>query len=280
VKVLLFIVLPSLFGIGCSDDEGSNPLAPQVGSHVEEYERTLDGSEVARLDARTMNGTIDLTGGEGEDVGVRIRKVVRAASTTEAREFAEQITVVVERDGDEVAISTTHPEPPHDVEVEVSYTIRCPADIDVKTLTANGAIRLTGTRSLVSATTANGLISVGGHGGPFRLQTTNGRITADIGALTAPSRFTAVNGGVRVVIRDGAAPLHVSLANGPAALTLPRGFCGRLDATTVVGRIDCSLPRGTIHGRGSNHVWGMIGDGCETPVTVRTAIGNIDLESF
>ena len=155
-------------------------------SFSEELDWTLDGAEVSSISARTDNGSISLGGSDREQVTVRARKKVRAPTEAAAKEFARQVQIHVERNGNEVHIYKEHPRPPLGTSVCVSYEISSPRDVDADLCTSNGAIRIHEVDGEIEAVTSNGAIECRGE----QVQSTSALPTAGSNCKTRRGTFT------------------------------------------------------------------------------------------
>jgi hypothetical protein len=272
--VVSFLLLNSM---GCTDS-GKIFGSEDKEEYVENLERTLDPVGLGRLEARTINGYIDVEGSRGMKLLVAVDKRVRAPSMREAEDFAEKVEIRIEARGDLVLVSANYPKPPRDVEVEVSYDIQCPAEFDLALQTLNGGIEVRGSEGRVEGGTTNGKVDVRGMGGPFFLSSTNGNIGAELEGLVGEGSFSTTNGSIDVRLRSGKGSLTATTTNGSIEMELPPDFAGQLNASTTNGRV-----RSDFHAppNGENRqMWisGPIGDGGEARVRARTTNGNIDVE--
>ncbi len=246
-------------------------------SHSETYSDTMDAAGILGLFASTINGSIDLRTRPVENMIVETRIVVRADTEHEAETFANTVDLSFETDGDVIYIYNDYPDPPSDVQIEVSYEIFCPEYLALTLGTVNGSIDANGIVAAMEAVAVNGSIDLAGRGGPFSLTTVNGSVRATIEELEAAGHFSTTNGSLAVAVDAGVAPIHMESLNGNTALTLHDDFCGWLDAATSAGHINSNIQLGGDSGSTPFHVWGAIGGGCSTTVTVFTSNGQITL---
>ena len=265
--------------------------------YTEQLDWTLDGTDVSIIDAQTSNGEISLVGSDQGQVIVHAFKKVRARDEGDAAEFARQIQVYVERNGNEIRIYKKHPKPPKGVNVAVGYEIQCPSTVDVKLRTSNGKIGMEGIDGAVDAETSNGRIDLQGGAGNVNLRTSNGRIelrgatgrihartsngpiVASLGMLKHEAVFSTSNGTIDVKLDAGVPSLTATTSNGGINVTLPADFSGQLDAQTSNGRVHSDFPilmrvTGKVP---KNRIFGQIGEGGETTVRLRTSNGSIHL---
>lgn len=261
----------------------------------EEQDWTLDGADVSLIKAQTDNGSISLHGSDQDQVTVHARKKVRAPSEAAAEEFAQQIQIHVERQGNEIHIYKDHPRPPIGVSVAVRYEISCPRAVDANLCTSNGAIHVDEIDGAVEATTSNGAVELHGGSGDVNLHasngaiqvqdatgrvhadTSNGKIRASLGQVEE-GVFKTSNGAIEVEIRAGNPPVTAKTTNGAIHLTLPADFSGQLDAKTSLGHVRSEFPVSVTEGA-RNRLIGQIGEGGETIVKLRTLNGSIHVRA-
>ena len=266
--------------------------------YSEELDWTLDGVGVVAIDAQTSNGAIRFTATDSPRVVVRAVKTVRARNEKQAKAFAQQVKIRVEREGNRVRIVKEHPRPPRHVNLAVRYDIRAPGDVDVTFRTSNGAIQILGVAGRVEALTSNGAIELQGGRGEVNLHTSNGRITfrgvtgqihvqtsngaieGAVTSLTGESVFSTSNGSIDLTIEEGITPLTATTSNGNIDVVLPTDFSGRLDARTSNGRVRSDFPvlmRVKESPSHKNRLVGQIGEGVGPLVTLRSSNGSIHL---
>lgn len=196
--------------------------------------RTLTEAGQSRLEGRTANGSLSVTGSNRRDVSVQARIVARASSMDAARDLAKQVTVSLERgqlraDGPRTSgmfnRSNWH----------VSYRVEVPSTYDLNLEAANGSITIADVRGTINAETANGAIRLSGLGGHVRARTSNGSAHATV----TGSRWEG----------DG---LSMVTTNGSARLDLPESINAVLKVGTRNGSLNVDFPitvQGNIGGR-------------------------------
>lgn len=85
-------------------------------------------------------------------------KEVRAHNEEDAKEFARQVQVHAERNGNVIRIYKEHPKPPNGINVAIRYEIQSPSAVSVNFRTSNGKIQLNRVDSTVDAQTRNGRV--------------------------------------------------------------------------------------------------------------------------
>jgi DUF4097 and DUF4098 domain-containing protein YvlB len=261
----------------------------------EEQDWTLDGAGVSLIKAQTDNGGISLQGADQDQVTVQAKKEIRAPTEEKAKEFAQQVQIHVERDGNEIHIYKEHPRPPLGTTVAVRYNISALRAVGANLRTSNGAVHIQEIDGAVEAVTSNGAVELQGGAGEVKLhtsngaiqiqdatghihaETSNGKIGASLGLLEEATFLTS-NGSIDVKVREGNAPVTAKTSNGSIHLTLPADFAGQLDAKTTNGRVHSELPVSVTEGE-RNRLVGQIGEGGETTVKLRTLNGSIHLKA-
>lgn len=183
-KVILIIGLfPITLFAGCDfHDHSTNPISQGDRLYVENLEYPLD-ADVSSLDARTINGSIKVTGTSGTPGVVRVTKKVWGDTEQEAEKFADLVRINVDRNGDAVRVYTTHPRTWPGVSVEVAYDVQCGRDADLNLITVNGKITILGAVAGVDATTVNGGIDAALSplfSGNLDARTVNGHVDCEI----------------------------------------------------------------------------------------------------
>ena len=245
---------------------------------VKEQDWKLEGAGAVRIRAETSNGGIELKGTEGDQIEVRTIVKVRARDEAAAREFASQVEVGAEQEGDEIRVWREYPGPPRGVRVEVRYEIQCPSRLGLHLYTLNGKIQIQGAGAGVEAATSNGDVELQGGRGWVHARTKNGKVRAVVDALEGEGAFNALNGKVEVEIIAGQAPVQAKTLNGSIELKLPADFDGQLDARTTNGRVQSDFPIPVTGQVKKNQLEGPIGRGGESAVRLRTLNGSIALK--
>jgi DUF4097 and DUF4098 domain-containing protein YvlB len=248
---------------GCeSHSHSTSPTSTGERTHVEELEYPLGGADLSSIKASTISGSIAVTGVSGTQGVLRVRKEVRADTKSEAEEFARLVRIHFFNDTATTEIYTTHPREPHGVSVVVSYDVECEKSTNLDLLTVNGGITVHNTAAGVRATT------------------TNGGIEADLDLMDGEGRFAATNGRVDVRLERCIVPMTASTVNGAVDVKLPHRFSGLLNARTATGRIHCGIPLSEVVVRTERIISGRIGEGRDTPITIRCVNGSIRVGKF
>ncbi|HEY0406075.1 MAG TPA: DUF4097 family beta strand repeat-containing protein [Pyrinomonadaceae bacterium] len=144
-----------------------------------------------------------------------------------------------------------------DNDVQVDFTVRLPANLNLAARTINGEVETGAMNGDVEASTVNGGININARGYAVA-QTVNGSINAAMGSTDWPRAlaFETVNGGI--------------------TLNLPAATSASVKAETINGDISTDFPV-TIEGRFSRRrMSGTIGDG-KHQLSLKTINGSISL---
>jgi len=231
-------VLPLLF-LGCTIHLGSDVCAhhPQRGEFRAPSE-TLRCRLAPHglLDVETRNGSVEVRGGEGDEVVVETTLRVRAGSDDEARELARRVRVQVNETSEGARVALVVPEDLRDqIQASAGLRIAAPARARVNVRTSNAAVTTRHLRGPSEVRTSNGRVEAEGIRGAFTVDTSNGAV--DLREVDGPVSVETSNGAVDV--RESGFPLGVVTSNG--AVTI-RGLAGEIDACSSNGAITCVLP--------------------------------------
>lgn len=268
--------------VGEMVDGITGAVAEAVGmerAEVEEEEQTrMPADGIQRLNAEA-SGYIEVECG-GDEIEVCAVKKVRAPGKEKAEEFAAQVQVHLTNEDGRLRIWREHPKPPFGVKLEVSYRIRCPAELALELKTLNGQVKARGAGQGLKASTVNGAVYVHDCAGEIEARSVNGKVRADIRQLEGQGRFSSTNGRVEVRIAAGQAAVEARTLNGDIALALPAAYNGQLVARTTNGRVSCAFP--IVEEEASkprkNSIEGPLGVGGDDQVRLQTLNGSIALE--
>ena len=251
-------------------------------TYIDEQQWEVDGRRVSTVDVHTENGAIEVFGSRQSTLEVHATIEVRAPNEYEAEDFAHDIDVVVEREGDVVYIYEEYPRVPHDVRFSVHYKVWMPQSAEAYLRNTNGKIVVHDVHGGIDAETSNGKIELQSVEGRIEARSTNGKIEAYITELDDSGFFSTTNGAIELKIRDGIGRVDATTSNGAIEVTLPRDFSGQLDARTSNGSVTSEIPLYTNRRNWSdeNSLVGEIGRGGRATVTLRTSNGTIRLWSY
>lgn len=245
----------------------------------EKLDWTFDGAGISTIVAQAENGPIAVSGSDQGKVTIFAWKEVRASTKAAAQEFARQVKVHAEQEGNEIKIYKEYPKPPRGINVSIRYEIQSPSKVNVNLRTSNGAIGIKGVDGTIDAETSNGAIGLQGGADRIHVHTSNGKIEAAVSLLQKEGIFSTSNGAIDVKIRKGVAPISATTSNGSIDMTLPADFSGQLNAETVNGSVSSDFPiRATKSSK--NRLVGQINQGGEANVKLHTSNGSIHLRKL
>lgn len=186
-KFIAVAFVAALALAGCADRLHS---AAKVS---ESFERTISLNLDGALEVSNVNGSIEVSAWDRDEV--RIEAVKKARSV----EKLEQVRIEIASSANRVDIET---ELPRNGDASVDYTITAPTGVRAEVDTVNGRVKIVGIHGDVSARSVNGAIEADGLQGSTSMTTVNGAVVARY--ATAPTggnhRFKAVNGAIAVFL--------------------------------------------------------------------------------
>lgn len=238
--------------------------------------RSWPAAPVARINAATANGRIDVTSVADTLIAASIVRYAYGRNHDDAERALVNVSVDDTIIGSELRLAAGMPAggarpygvslaltAPESTGLTLSTTN---AGITISGIagaidagTTNGKISLTDTRGGAALATTNGEVTVAGHSGAISVQTTNGAVRLDIAALASS---------------EGAG---VGTTNGTVDVFLPADVSATLDLTTTSGDINLYDFEYTIDGTPTaDHKRALIGTGASV-VTVTTTNGDITI---
>jgi DUF4097 and DUF4098 domain-containing protein YvlB len=220
------------------------------------------------LNVSNLNGSISVEKASGDVAEVTAEKDWR-------RGDPKDVTFAIVKDGENITIcalwgdrSTCDARGAHyhghgdswgdHNDVNVKFTIKLPAGVNVGVNTINGSLDVSGAQSEVKASTVNGRVDASSAGGPVEANTVNGsiRVTMDAAPGKDDLKFSTVNGSISV--------------------TVPSNFAADLEMQTVNGSLTSDFPL-TISGKvNPKHLHAVIGSGGRE-VRLETVNGSIEI---
>jgi DUF4097 and DUF4098 domain-containing protein YvlB len=170
------------------------------------------------FEVSNVNGKIRVEPSEGSQVEIVAEKKGRAASEELAKQAADRVEIKETVSGSSIRVETKTPQTNglFRGSTEVSYSVRVPAEAQVKLTTVNGGIELSRLNGKIDAETTNGAIVARDIGGPIEASTTNGGVEVDLTQVSKGGvKLECVNGGIKLrVPPEAAATISASVANG------------------------------------------------------------------
>lgn len=220
------------------------------GTITREYHEAheFDGEQVA---VETVNGKIYIETWQRETVDVYAEIEVRSNSKSAAREFMDNVEIVVRRRGESLDISVERPQDKGGSlwdwfsggkpSLTVNFSIKVPEHMDIEASSVNGAIDVVGIEGRAFLSTTNGKILAEEIAGSVEAHTTNGSIFVDIRTtdLQDDVSLHTVNGSIRLALEPGIkADINISTVNGSINTDFPLEVRGKWGPKNVSGEIN------------------------------------------
>ena len=193
------------------------------------YSHSISAEGLELIDAESVNGSIEVTGYDGDLVNIDATIKIEGANEKTCQELLEKIEIKVKPSGNKLKIEYDANKK-WGYEISVSYKIQAPSRMGVDAETVNGGISLSGMNGKADLETVNGSISYKGSSGKIDAETVNGSIefidaTGEIGG-------EAVNGNLSVVCKDSApANMDLETINGRIEIELGSTPDAMIDAS-------------------------------------------------
>ena len=225
------------------------------GSITREFNKTydFDGDEVS---VRTVNGKIFIESWDRDEVDVNAEIKVRASSKSLARDYLDNIEIVVRERDDALIIKV---ERPHErgggfmdwifgsgkPNVTVNFWLKVPEETDIEATSVNGSVEAIAIVGRTSIHSTNGKIVAEEIEGPVQASTTNGSISVDINTedIDDDIELHTVNGSIKLVVeRDMEADVDITTVNGSISTDFPLEVRGKWGPKKVQGEINGGGP--------------------------------------
>ena len=249
-----WLLVMALLLAGCDTSAWDGPA-----KFKENFEYTYDLAPGGRISVENMNGSIEVSAGEGDQVHITGTKYASSQALLDA------LKVDVAATDKFIQVRTVRPSGRRG-NMGAKYVIHVPEEVDLdRLINSNGSIEVNGTAGIVRARTSNGSISVDGLQGGVEATTSNGRIS--IGRVDGYAVLKTSNGAIRVdelhghleaatsngsikarIASEGeetARPIKVSSSNGSVTLTFDEQPVSEVIAHTSNASITLRLPEDT-----------------------------------
>jgi hypothetical protein len=211
----LAVVLPLAAALSSGCDIITADLKHSVTG---DWRKTYALDAGGRVEVANTNGRIRVTASGGNQVEIVAEKKARGASEESAKAALEGIQIQETVSGSSVRVETKLPKMGGMLggSGEVTYTVRVPAEAEVKFTTVNGGIEISQLNGRIEAETTNGGITGRDVGGPIRASTTNGGVDVELtrvdkGGVT----LGCTNGGIKLRLPANAqATISARISNG------------------------------------------------------------------
>lgn len=243
---LQILVTSALIVLTLAAGSGSWAAAATLTERLDETHALAAGGEVT-LD--NVNGNIDITVWDRNEVRIRAEKRVRAASETKAEEALEELRVEIRTHANSIEVETRHPNrsgfrnwlSSSHISAEVDYQLTVPRNVSLDLVTVNGKVVGRGAQGALKIRTTNGNVEFEDAGGMASVRTTNGSIRVELDKVTpgADLSFVTTNGGIRLALPTTvAASVDASTTNGSITTDFPIQVEGRLSRRRLNGEIN------------------------------------------
>jgi len=206
------------------------------------FEESSSGIQTVRVES--VNGYIRVIGTDGEQIEIQAHRVVKSDSEERGSEYRDQFVPDVSRSGEVLEIETLRPgklkwTKLHVESASMDYEIRMPRHLQCNAQTVNGDAEFSEITGGVWGESTNGDIEARSEMGLLNglvARTTNGEIRAEVAGIGSESQLAAVNGGVRLKIRESlSGPIEAETVNGSLTIELPPEAGFELSALVAVG---------------------------------------------
>src|SRR5262249_8915510 len=150
-------------------------LAAPAFAFDEVFQRTYPLEPGGRFQLQNVNGSVEVTSWDRQEVEVRAVKSARRN-----RADLERVQIEVEALLNSVRVETRYPRD-ESVDVQVEYRVRVPRHVALRRIaTVNGSVRVTGVEATGELRSVNGNIEVSDSSGRLSAHTTNGNVQVEL----------------------------------------------------------------------------------------------------
>jgi len=232
----------------------------------ETWKRTFSVEEGVRFVCENVNGSIEVSSWDDDEISVDATIVIKAPSKSKAKKLFEKIEFLVDEKKGYLGIEADLPRVRQvgflffdRISISIHYDVKVPRRTDLRLSSVNGGIDVEDVRGRFEVRTTNGSIVLRGMEGDGELRTVNGGIKCQILEFPEGGR------------------LDVKTTNGGVRLRLPEGVGASLEAKTVNGGIDLDIPLSESIRVKRRSISGTLGEGGGT-IVVKTTNGGISIE--
>lgn len=236
----------------------------------ETFKKQVPVNDATRLTLDNRNGSITVSGYDGDKVEIIAYKKVRASGDDAVR-FMDELKINIRENDSAIEVSTEYPDKGSrhshgffswvfglggSTNMSVSYEIRVPLKFDLDISSLNGSVK------------------VNNCDGRMRLETTNGKIVAD--DVKGSIRCETTNGSIRATFLEVFENEEMSFTstNGSIKLYLPENTEANISARTTNGSVRCELPMDRDYEGSRKHLEAAVNGGGPR-IYLRTTNGSI-----
>jgi hypothetical protein len=185
-----------------------------------EWRKSYELQPGGRVEIGNVNGKIEVAPGAGNTVEIYAKKIGKAASVEAAKAAIERIQIIESAEGGVIKVETKIDRSGGGMfnhsQGQVEYTVRMPANAELKVTTVNGGVELSGLTGRVSAEATNGAVRGRDIAAEIDASTTNGGVEMDLAAVPAGGvKLECTNGGIKLRLpTDARATIAARITNG------------------------------------------------------------------
>jgi DUF4097 and DUF4098 domain-containing protein YvlB len=230
--------------------------APSYGQVTQDFHRTVSLSANGRVSLDNVNGNVEITGWDRNEVQID------AVKTARDQQKLDEARIDVNASSDSVEIKTHYPE---------GHTNNNPASVRYQLHVPKNA-------RLDRINLVNGSLTVQKVGGEVSANLTNGKLRVD--DLAGRAELSTVNGGIEATYASLSNVREIKLksVNGAIELGLPNSPNAEVKASTVSGGIRSDFPLQVQGGYVGKNLNGTLGSG-GTQIEVSNVNGSIHIGS-
>lgn len=183
-----------------------------------EWKKSYPLAAGGRVEISNVNGKVEVLAGDGDSVEVYAKKTGSAGSPEAAKQALERIEIAETSSASEVKIETKISRAGgwNHNGASVEYTVRVPKGVDLKAVTVNGGVEVSGVEGRVIAEATNGGVRGRNISGPLEASTTNGGVDVEVTRINdAGLKLECTNGGIVLKLpADAKASISARVTNG------------------------------------------------------------------
>ncbi len=228
--------------------------APSYAQVTQDFHRTVPLSATGRVSLDNVNGNVEITGWDRNEVQID------AAKTARDQQKLDEARIDVNASSDSVEIKTHYPE---------GHTNNNPASVRYQLHVPQNA-------RLDRINLVNGSLTVQKVSGEVRANLINGKLRVD--DLAGRAELSTVNGGIEATYAslDSVREIKLKSVNGAIELRLPNSPNAEVKASTVSGGIRSDFPLQVQGGYVGKNLNGTLGSG-GTQIEVSNVSGSIHI---
>jgi hypothetical protein len=195
-------------------------MADFAEKETAEWRKTYELRPGGRVEIANVNGKIDVMPGQGTTVEIVARKTARAANKDAARQTLGRIEIRDGSSADGVKVETHFDRGAGGLfgrsNWQVEYTVKVPANSEVRVSTVNGGIEIAGVHGRITAEATNGGVKARDVAGMIEATTTNGGVEVDLSTVPeGGAKLECTNGGIKLSLpSDARATVSARITNG------------------------------------------------------------------